>query len=434
VTAGDLPPRIVHPPPGPRSRALARELAVWEAPGVSTVPAAPADLPVVWDEAVGSNVVDVDGNRYVDLTSGFGAAAVGHRHPRVVAAVERQAGRLLHGLGDVHAHALRPRLAARLAALAPFPEAQVYFTVTGAEAVEVALKTAVKATGRTGIVAFDPSYHGLTLGALAVTSREEFRRPFAAHLHPHVHRLPFGGDLAALAVLLDGGGIAAVLFEPIVGREGVLPAPPGWLAELGRLCRAAATLAIADEIFTGFGRTGALFASPAAGLVPDLLCCGKALGGGLPIGAVMARRALFSCWETPGEALHTSTFLGHPLSCAAALAALDSIEQEDLPGRAARLGAEVGERLAGWPGRFAAVRAVRGRGLLWGIELASRAAARRLTREALGRGVLLLAGGPEGRVAQIVPPLSIDPELLSSTLTLLEGALETIPGGIPPVE
>jgi 4-aminobutyrate aminotransferase-like enzyme len=459
VSPGGLPPLIVHPPPGPRSRALARELGRWEAPGVNTLPGrearqfpaprepdlsarqasdfatpASAGLPIVWDEAAGSNVLDVDGNRYVDLTSGFGAASVGHRHPRVVAAVQRQAERLLHGLGDVHAHALRPRLAERLAALAPFSDAQVFFAVSGAEAVEVALKTAVKSTARAGIVAFDPSYHGLTLGALAVTSRAEFRQPFAAHLHPHVHRLPFGGELGPLARLLGTGSFAAVICEPVVGREGVLPPPEGWLAELGRLCRAAAVLTIADEVFTGFGRTGSLFASSAAGLEPDLLCCGKGLGGGLPIGAVLARRELFACWETPGEALHTSTFLGHPLACAAALAVLDVLDEEDLPRRAARLGEQVGRRLNEWPERFPAVRATRGRGLLWGIELDSRAAAHRLTREALGRGVLLLAGGPRGTVAQIVPPLSIDAELLSATLELLEGVLATIPGGLPPLE
>jgi acetylornithine/succinyldiaminopimelate/putrescine aminotransferase len=415
---------------------VARELALWEAPGVNTLSGLPAaaDLPIAWAEAAGANVIDVDGNRFVDLTAGFGVAAVGHRHPRVVAAVRRQAGRLLHGLGDVHPHVLRPRLAAHLARLAPFPEAQVFFAVSGAEAVEVALKTAVKSTGRAGIVAFEPSYHGLTLGALAVTSRREFRQPFSAHLHRHVHRLPFGGELGQLAGLLARGDIAAVIFEPVVGREGVLLPPAGWLAEIGRLCREASALTIADEIFTGFGRTGALFASAAAGLEPDLLCCGKALGGGLPIGAVLARRDLFACWETAGEALHTSTFLANPLACAAALAVLDVVESEELPRRAAELGDAVGERLAGWPARFPVVRAVRGRGLLWGVELASRTAARLLTRGALKSGVLLLAGGPEGRVAQIVPPLAIAPELLFVALDLLERTLASISGGFPPVE
>jgi len=368
VSAGDQLPRIVHPPPGPRSRALALDLERLEAPGVNTVAGgAGAEPPILWDTARGANVQDVDGNRYVDLTSGFGVAAVGHRHPRVVAAVRRQAGRLLHGLGDVHAHPLRVALAARLVGLAPVDEPQVFFAVSGAEAVEIALETALAATGRPGIVAFDPSYHGLTLGALAATSRPAFRAPFTAYLHPHVRRLPFGCPPAAVAAALAStagsaasagsaagspaaansgrpgppehsgtpgtsasGPAGAVLVEPIVGREGVLPPPPGWLAAVARLCREAGAVLIADEIFTGFGRTGRLFAVEAEGVRPDVLCCGKALGGGLPIAAVLARRSLFQVWSTPGEALRTSTFLANPVACAAALAVPALGEQVDL--------------------------------------------------------------------------------------------------------
>ena len=171
---GDRLPRIVHPPPGPRARSLALDLARFEAPGVNTLAPSPgAAPPILWETALGANVHDVDGNRYVDLTSAFGVAAVGHRHPRIVAAVRRQAGRLLHGLGDIHAHPLRVELAGRLAGLAPLDEPQVYFAASGAEAVEIALKTALAATGRPGIVAFSPSYHGVTLGALCVTSRPD---------------------------------------------------------------------------------------------------------------------------------------------------------------------------------------------------------------------------------------------------------------------
>ena len=222
-------------------------------------------------------------------------------------------------------------------AIAPVDEPQVFFAISGAEAVEIALKTALGATGRPGILAFEPSYHGLTLGALDVTSREEFRAPFAAHLHGHVRRLPFGGDLARVEEVLAREEIGAVIVEPIVGREGVLIPPAGWLAGLAEICRQHGTLLIADEIFTGFGRTGPLFAVEHEGVRPDILCCGKALGGGLPIAAVIARRELFRCWETPGEARHTATFLANPLACAAALAALDVLREEDLPARAVRL-------------------------------------------------------------------------------------------------
>ena len=419
---GELLPRIVVPPPGPRARELSRQLSMVEAPGINTLgPGDPPSPSLLWEEARGANVRDVDGNIYIDLTSAFGVAAVGHTHPRVVAAVREQAGRLLHGLGDVHAHPLRIELAARLARLAPVDDPQVFFSISGAEAVEIALKTALATTGRPGILAFEPSYHGMTLGALAVTSREEFRSPFAAHLHAHVHRLPFG---CAPDAVLGRGEVGAVIVEPIVGREGVLVPPAGWLASLAEACRRTRTLLIADEIFTGFGRTGRTFAVEHEGMRPDLLCCGKALGGGLPIAAVIGRRDLFRCWETPGEARHTATFVANPLACAAALAVLDILEEEDLPARAGQLASGVADRLAGWQARFSAVSAIRGRGLLWGVELASRDLAKRFTVAALARGVLLLAGGPEGRMAQIVPSLLIPEPLLAAALTILEEALE----------
>jgi len=421
---GDALPRIVAPPPGPRARELSRRLGELEAPGVNTLFAGAPSL--LWEEAKGANVRDVDGNLYLDLTSGFGVAAVGHAHPRVVEAVREQAGHLLHGLGDVHAHPKRVELAERLVRCAPVDDPQVFFAISGAEAVEIALKTAIAATGRPGIVAFEPSYHGLTLGALAVTSRPEFRAPFAAHIHAHVRRLPYACDPGRIAEALRPGDVAAVIVEPIVGREGILVPPDGWLAALADLCRAAGTALIADEIFTGFGRTGTLFAVEAEGVRPDLLCCGKALGGGLPVAAVVGRRALFRAWETPGEALHTSTFLANPLACAAALAVLDILEREALPERAARLGAAVGARLTAWRESYPEkVAAVRGRGLLWGVELATAEQAKRWTGQALQRGVLMLAGGPEGRVAQIVPPLTVSEELLGVGLEILEAGLMT---------
>lgn len=420
MSFGDLLPHIVAPPPGPRSRELAVGLREFEAPGVNTLPAGEPPQPsIVWQEARGANVRDVDGNVYIDLTAGFGVAAVGHRHPRVVAAVREQAGRLLHGLGDVQAHPLRIDLARRLAGLAPVDEPQVFFAISGAEAVEIALKTALRATGRAGVVAFEPSYHGLTLGALAVTSREEFRAPFAAHLHEHVRRFAFGADLKDLGEVIARSAVGAVIVEPIVGREGVLIPPTGWLAGLSEICRREGALLIADEIFTGFGRTGHLFAVEHEGVRPDILCCGKALGGGLPIAAVIARRDLFRCWETPGEALHTATFIANPLACAAALAVLEVLDEEALPVRAARLGEDLGARLAAWPARFPAVAAVRGRGLLWGIELRSAERAKSWARQAGARGILLLAGGPQGRVAQIVPSLTITEEQLAAAVEIL---------------
>ena len=424
MTFGDLLPEIVVPPPGPRSRELSEALRDLEAPGVNTLFG--GEPAILWEEARGANVRDVDRNIYIDLTSGFGVAAVGHRHPRVVEAVREQAGRLLHGLGDVHAHPLRVELARRLVEIAPVDDPQVFFAISGAEAVEIALKTALGATGRPGVLAFEPSYHGLTLGALNVTSREEFRSPFAAHLHGHVRRLPYACGLERIEEILAGGDVGAVITEPIVGREGVLIPPAGWLAGIAGLCRRHGALLIADEIFTGFGRTGRLFAVEHEGARPDILCCGKALGGGLPIAAVIARRDYFRCWETPGEARHTATFLGNPLACAAALAVLDVLRDEDLPARAAFLGDTLALRLASWPDLFPAVEQVRGRGLLWGIAFHSGEKAKKWMLEAWSRGVLLLAGGPEGRVAQIVPPLTVREEQMEGAVGVLEAALSRI--------
>jgi 4-aminobutyrate aminotransferase-like enzyme len=419
---GDLLPRIVVAPPGPRARALQRRLRRFEAPGINTWCDGEAGVP--WDEARGANVLDVDGNRYLDFTSGFGAAAVGHRHPRVVAAVARQARLLVHGLGDVAAHPARVELAARLAALAPLRDAQVYFAVSGSDAVEIALKTALLATGRPGVVAFAGGYHGTTLGALAVTWRPAFRRPFAAHLHRHVRRLPFGCPPERVAAALAGRrGAGAVVVEPILGREGVVVAPPGWLAALGRACRAAGALLVADEIFTGGGRSGSFFAVTGEGVEPDLLCCGKALGGGLPIGAVLGRRDLLAAWRAEGEARHTGTFVAHPLSCAAALAVLEVLRRERLVERARRLGAETLGALDAGLAAARGVRAVRGRGFLWGIELDSPLRARRALAAARGRGLLLLAAGARGNVLELAPPLTVTRRQLDAALAILGDCL-----------
>jgi acetylornithine/succinyldiaminopimelate/putrescine aminotransferase len=426
---GDLLPLVRVPPPGPASRALSERLAASEAPGANTL--GPADEPaIVWAEALGANVLDVDGNVYVDLTSGFGVAAIGHRPAAVVAAVARQAGELLHGLGDVAAHRARVELAERLAALAPVDSPRVQFAISGAEAVEIALKTAIacgRAAGRGRIVVFDPGYHGLTLGALAATSRDEFRAPFVEHLSAHFLRLPFGAPVDTVDAALEGA--AALLVEPLVGREGVLAPPRGWLAAIAARARSRGALFVADEIFTGFGRTGATFAVEDEGVRPDLLCCGKALGGGLPIAAVLGRSPLMEIWRRlphGGEALHTATFLAHPLACAAALATLDEIVGRDLPARARGLGARIEAALA--PACVAASVALRGRGALWGLELRDAARAKRFVARLRDRGVLVLAGGPEGRVAQVVPPLTIAEAPLEAALAAIRETLATFDG------
>lgn len=406
---GDLLPEIVVPPPGPEARRLCQRLRNSEAPGINTL-YRDADT-LLWSEARGSNVLDVDGNRYLDLTSGFGVAAIGHRHPRLVEVLHRQADLLIHGMGDVFAHPSRVELAERLIRLAPVDEGRVYFAISGADAVEIAIKTALLATGRDTLIVFEPSYHGVTGGALAASSRGEFRRPFESHLHRRLRRLPFAAPLEAIERVLAEDSmsrreIAAIVLEPIVGREGVLIPESGWLGGVADLCRRYDVLLVADEIFTGFGRTGRWFAVDHEGVRPDLLCCGKALGGGLPIAAVIGRAALMENWRSEGEALHTATFVAHPLACAAALATLDVMTQDDLPARARSLEGELSGRFRRWLD-FPTVSDTRGRGMLWGFEMRDRATAFELVQEAWKAGLLLLAGGPEGRVAQWVPPLTI---------------------------
>ncbi|MEM9290445.1 MAG: aspartate aminotransferase family protein [Acidobacteriota bacterium] len=422
-SAGDELPLILHPPPGPVSLSLAESMRRYEAPAINTLY---YDQPsLVWDRALGSNVWDVDGNRYVDLTAGFGVAAIGHRHPQVVAALTAQSQELIHGLGDVHSHPQRIELARRLADLAPIENAAVYFSISGSDAVEIALKTAVLATGRAHVLAFSPAYHGLTLGALAATSRPRFQAPFQPHLHSLVHRLPFGCPPAEIERLLAAHPIACVLVEPIVGREGVLLPPPGWLTTLADLSRRAGALFIVDEVFTGFGRTGSWFAVDHEELRPDLLCCGKALGGGLPIAAVVGNRGHLQAWPDDGEAIHTATFVANPLACAASIAALDILQEQQLPQRAAALGTIIAERLLPWAEdstAFPGLTQVRGRGLLWGLEVDHPSRAAAWAQAAMKLGLLLLAGGAEGRVLQIAPPLVIRSAQLHDALDRLARA------------
>lgn len=374
--------------------------------------------PIVWAEARGANVVDADGNVFVDLTSGFGVQAVGHAHPRVVEAVRRQAGRLLHGLGDLHPSDVKIALLDRLAELAPWDEARVVLSLNGADAVETALKTAVLATGRSGVLAFEGGYHGLAHGPLAACGYAPgFRRPFAAQLNPHVrfaawHEAELGDALAAVDAAW-GDDVGAVLVEPLQGRGGIRPAPPGFLAALAERCRARGALLVVDEILTGLGRCGARWLSVAQGAEPDLLCAGKALGGGLPVSACLGRADVMAAWGAPdGEAIHTGTFYGHPLGAAAALAALDVLEEEALAARAQ----ELGERFAGAL-HEATGRPVTGAGLMLGVRYEGSTLP--LVARLLARGYLTLPAGAGATTLQLAPPLTIDEALLDGFVATL---------------
>jgi 4-aminobutyrate aminotransferase-like enzyme len=386
--------------PGPRSRALARQLRRHECRNTTFVS---ADWPIFWERARGCNVWDADGNRFLDLTAAFGVANVGHSNPRVTTAARAQLDKLVHAMGDVHPNELKVQLAYELSALTfgrwlgqskiQNPKSKILLANSGSEAVEAALKTAILATGKPGVIAFTGAYHGLTYGALDATAWNYFRAPFHPQLPGFtVHVAPTESAVRA-AFDQSVRGIGAVIVEPILGRGGVVVPPPDFLPMLRRVCDEHGALLIADEIFTGFCRTGRWFAVEHWGVVPDLICVGKAMSNGFPIAACTGRSDVMDAWpESTGEALHTSTHLGNPLGCAMALAAISEMKRLKLDERACRLQ----DRLPG-----------RGLGLMKGVELPNAAACQRAVKRLLRRGIIALGGGERGNVLTLTPPLTI---------------------------
>lgn len=414
-----LPPQLVTAVPGPRSCALGDRLAEVESRNVTCFEPAP---PIFWERAEGANVWDVDGNRYIDLTAGFGVANAGHAHPLVVAAVTGQSEQLLHAMGDVHPGEAKVALLEALAKR--FPGGGRCKTVlgsSGSDAVEIALKTAQVATGRDGIVAFEGAYHGLTYGALDTTWRPLFRERFESALPKRTRFAKFGEVESVAAVTRgDEDAIGAVIVEPIQGRGGERIPPDGFLRQLRALCDERGWLLIADEVYTGCGRTGRWFACEHEGVVPDLLCVGKGLSSGMPLAACVGKAKVMDAWPpSGGEALHTQTFLGHPPACAAALASLAVIEDEKLVDRAAETGERALAFLRAKLDGVAGIVDVRGRGLLIGIECDGPAPVMRACARALEQGVILLPSGDRGEVLSITPPLPIESEALEAALAVV---------------
>ncbi len=435
-------------PPGPNSKRLTKALREYECRNITYVD---EDFPIFLSQAAGANVVDVDDNIYVDLTGFFGVAAVGHSERHVADAVGTQAHRMLHGMGDVYPSENKVALTKRLCELVPGEgPKRVILASTGAEAVEAALKTAAVASGKPGVICFTSAYHGLGYGALSVTDRDIFKDPFRRQLgdfsrrapYPHCYRCPLelrypSCEVACLDFVKrildgpDGDDIGTIIVEPLQGRGGEVPAPDQWLRELRALCDERGLILIFDEIFSGFGRTGKWFACDHAGVVPDIICVGKGLSSGFPIAACVGRAAVMDRWPaSAGEAIHTSTFLGHPTGCAAALASIEQLQERDLVTRSAQLDATMREMLLQLQKDSKGhIGDVRGRGLMWGLECVDGegapntplAAATMLA--AMHQGVLVLTSGPRSNVIALSPPLVITLEQLRFAIDALSRAI-----------
>jgi 4-aminobutyrate aminotransferase/(S)-3-amino-2-methylpropionate transaminase len=442
---GSRLPEIHVPPPGPASRGLAERLRRVESRNITHLTDA---WPVFWEEAAGANVRDADGNVYLDLTGAFGVALLGHSSLVARSAIEAQSAQLIHGMGDVHPPTKKLELLEALCEVAPWTDARAVLSSTGSEAVETALKTAQLATGKPGVLAFVGGYHGLTMGSLAVTERAHFRRPFSRRTYEGVGFVPFpGADLSdredASACLEqvseslargapNGDPIGAVIVEPVQARGGARIPPPGFMAALSDLVHESKALIIADEIMTGLGRCGATFASSRVGLTPDIVCLGKSLGAGLPISAAIASKQIMDAWpESDGEAVHTSTFLGHPLACAVAIEVLGALRSQDVASRAESDGSRLLQALSGRLAEAHCVREVRGLGLLIGIEFVEgdrpmRGAGARVATAALAKGLIVLPAGDQGEVLELTPPIGMTDEQVECAVGQLASSIEEV--------
>jgi 4-aminobutyrate aminotransferase/(S)-3-amino-2-methylpropionate transaminase len=427
--------------PGPRSSAiLARQLHVVARPVSSS-------HPIVAEEGHGATLTDVDGNTFIDFTGGVGCLAVGHGHPRVVAAAQQQLARFAHTDFMVVPYEVYIELAERLCALAPITgPCKAAFFNSGAEAVENAVKFARFFTGRPAIIAFEGGFHGRTLMALTLTSKTHPYKAGLGPFAPEVYRVPYanpyrGPDAAdALAALeqalltqVAAEQVAAIVLEPVQGEGGFIVPPVEFIAGVRRMCDEHGILLVVDEVQTGFGRTGSMFAIEHFGVEPDLLTVAKSIAGGLPLSGVLGRAEMM---DAPVDSAVGGTYVGNPVAQAAALAVLDVIEDEGLVERSAIIGNVIRGRMLAWQERFAAVGDVRGLGSMLAMELVSDRATKRPAPElaadvieaALRHGLLLLKAGVYGNCVRVLVPLVISDAELDEALGVWEQALEAALG------
>jgi 4-aminobutyrate aminotransferase/(S)-3-amino-2-methylpropionate transaminase len=424
--------RLLTEIPGPQSRELMRRRDRSVPAGVGTT------LGVFAVRAGGGIVEDVDGNRLIDFASGISVTNVGSSAPRVVAAIADQAERFTHTCFQVVPYLGYVEVCERLNALTPGNhEKRSYLVNSGAEAVENAVKVARYATGRDAVVAFDHGFHGRTLLGMTLTGKAMPYKhgfgPFAPEVYRAPYSDPFRGTgrleetIEVVETTVGAASVACVVVEPIAGEGGFVVPEPGWLAGLAEWCRANGIVFVADEIQSGFGRTGAWFACEHEGVVPDIVTTAKSLGGGLPIAGVTGRSELMDAVHPGGLG---GTFGGNPLACAAALAAIETMEADGLLERARRIGAVMLGRLQAMAAAHALVGHARGRGAMVAIELVGadgvtpdKAATGRVAAACHAQGLLVLTAGTHGNVVRLLPPLVIPDDLLEEGLDILEAAV-----------
>jgi 4-aminobutyrate aminotransferase len=443
-TAGraDLP-QLITALPGPRAQQIiARDQAVLS-------PSYTRPYPLVVERGEGAIVQDVDGNRFLDFNAGIAVVATGHSHPHVVAAIQHQAAKLLHMSGTDFYYGNMVELAEKIAALAPGDTPKrVYFGNSGTEAVEAAMKMARYSTGRQQFIAFFGSFHGRTLGSLSLTGSKSIQKKGFSPLLPGVHhvpypncyRCPFGQTPADCSVecikhiedvlirhLVPSDEIAAIFFEPVQGEGGYVVPPRKFVDELQELARRYRILLVFDEVQSGMGRTGKMFAAEHFEAVPDIMALAKGIASGMPLSATVARADVMQ-WR-PGA--HASTFGGNPVCISAALATIELLEQE-LIDNAARIGAQIMNRLREWPRRFPVVGDVRGLGLMIGVEFVRDQSTKErapeirddVERMAFECGVLVLGCGPNS--LRLCPPLVVTKDQADFAVDTLEKCLRMV--------
>jgi 4-aminobutyrate aminotransferase / (S)-3-amino-2-methylpropionate transaminase / 5-aminovalerate transaminase len=425
--------------PGPRSREILARIEAVVASALSVY------LPVVAAEGRGATLTDVDGNTFLDFAGGVGCLNVGHAHPHVVEAVQEQAARFLHTDFTIVPYEIYVDVAERLVAAAPFSgPAKAAFFNAGTEAVENAVKFARAHTRRPAVIAFEGAFHGRTLLSLTLTSKTHPYKAGLGPFAPEVYRVPFpyeyrGVDTAealdalrrAFVTQVAPENVAAIVIEPVLGEGGFVVAPPEFLQGVRALCDEHGIVLVVDEVQTGFGRTGRMFAIEHSGVEPDLLVVAKSIAAGLPLSGVIGKAEIM---DAPGEGGVGGTYVGNPVALAAAAAVLDVIEQEGLVERAGRIGEVIRGRMLEWQSRHPQIGDVRGLGAMLAIELVEDPASKRpapelasaVAKAASERGLLLLKAGTHSNCIRVLCPLVIDDDELEEALGAWGEALEAV--------